>query len=143
MVAVHLSPGWQNSRSRCSNCRSVRLWKYVLSRKAVLFRTSLIDTITMKSLYFIRTLVLGALTCCLALLALGNEPAPGRPNIVLIIADDHDNEHLGFMGNTTVRAPNLDRLARQGTVFTTFHLTASLCRPSLASLLFFFRIITP
>jgi arylsulfatase A-like enzyme len=82
-----------------------------------------------------RTWILGALTCYLALPALGNEPARENPNIVLIISDDHDNEHLGFMGNTTVWTPNLDRLARQGTVFTICHLTASLCRPSLASLL--------
>ena len=58
-----------------------------------------------------------------------------RPNIVLIISDDHDNEHLGFMGNETVQTPNIDALARRGTVFTTCHLTASRCRPSLASLL--------
>jgi arylsulfatase A-like enzyme len=58
-----------------------------------------------------------------------------QPNIVLIISDDQDNEHLGFMGNPVVRTPNWDRLAEQGTVFTTCHLTASRCRPSLASLL--------
>jgi iduronate 2-sulfatase len=58
-----------------------------------------------------------------------------QPNIVLIISDDHDNEHLGFMGNKTVRTPNIDRLAAQGTVFNTCYLTASRCRPSLASLL--------
>ena len=58
-----------------------------------------------------------------------------RPNIVLIISDDHDNEHLGFMGNNTVQTPNLDGLARQGTVFSTCYLTASRCRPSLAGLL--------
>jgi arylsulfatase A-like enzyme len=58
-----------------------------------------------------------------------------QPNIVLIISDDQDNEHLGFMGNPVVRTPNWDRLAEQGTIFTTCHLTASRCRPSLASLL--------
>ena len=40
-----------------------------------------------------------------------------QPNIVLIISDDQDNEHLGFMGNPVVRTPNWDRLAEQGTVF--------------------------
>ena len=58
-----------------------------------------------------------------------------KPNIVLIISDDHDYEHLGFMGNKTVRTPNLDELARAGTIFTTGHMTASRCRPSLAGLL--------
>ena len=41
-----------------------------------------------------------------------------QPNIVFIISDDHDNEHLGFMGNEMVHTPNLDRLADSGTVFT-------------------------
>jgi len=58
-----------------------------------------------------------------------------KPNIVFIISDDQDYEHLGFMGNKTVKTPNLDRLAAEGSVFTHCHLTAARCRPSLASLL--------
>ncbi len=61
--------------------------------------------------------------------------AAGKPNIVLIISDDHDNQHLGFLGNRVVRTPNIDSLAKAGTVFNTCHLTATRCRPSLASLL--------
>ncbi|MDA1054268.1 MAG: sulfatase-like hydrolase/transferase [Planctomycetota bacterium] len=58
-----------------------------------------------------------------------------QPNIVFIISDDHDNEHLGFMGNEAVHTPNLDRLARSGAVFTTAHLPMSRCHPTLASFL--------
>lgn len=58
-----------------------------------------------------------------------------QPNIVFIISDDHDNEHLGFMGNGFVHTPNLDRLARAGTVFTRAHLPMSRCHPTLASFL--------
>lgn len=58
-----------------------------------------------------------------------------QPNIVLIISDDHDYEHLGFMGNKTVHTPNIDRLARSGTVFTHAHLPMSRCHPTLASFL--------
>jgi len=76
-----------------------------------------------------------ALTCCFVLASLGEEPSLQKPNIVYVISDDHDYEHLGFMGNEIVRTPNLDRLADEGTVFTTCHLTSSVCRPSLASLL--------
>ena len=61
---------------------------------------------------------------------------PGeQPNIVFIVSDDHDNEHLGFMGNGFVHTPNLDRLARAGTVFTRAHLPMSRCHPTLASFL--------
>ena len=73
---------------------------------------------------------------------LSDEPATtsaelpsSRPNIVLIMADDHDNEHLGFMGDATVHTPNLDRLAKAGTLFTTAHLPMSRCHPTLASFL--------
>ena len=58
-----------------------------------------------------------------------------KPNIVLIISDDQDYEHFGFMGNKTVRTLNLDKLAAAGTVFNICHLTSSRCRPSLAGLL--------
>ena len=58
-----------------------------------------------------------------------------QPNIVFIISDDHDNEHLGFMGNDAVHTPNLDRLAKAGAVFTTAHLPMSRCHPTLASFL--------
>ena len=78
---------------------------------------------------------IGILTCCLAMTVFAEEQSPRKPNIVLIISDDHDNEHLGFMGNKGVRTPNIDLLANAGTVFETCHLTATRCRPSLASLL--------
>lgn len=58
-----------------------------------------------------------------------------KPNVVYIISDDHDNEHLGFMGNRFVHTPALDRLANAGTVFTTAHLPMSRCHPTLASFL--------
>jgi arylsulfatase A-like enzyme len=62
-------------------------------------------------------------------------PPEGRPNIVLILSDDQDYEHLGFMGNPDVRTPTLDALAEAGVVYPVAHVTMSRCRPSLASLL--------
>jgi uncharacterized sulfatase len=57
------------------------------------------------------------------------------PNLVLIIGDDHGYPDSGFMGSQIVQTPNLDRLAREGTVFRNGYATASICRPSLRSLL--------
>jgi len=62
-------------------------------------------------------------------------PAAQRPNIVFVISDDHDNEHLGFMGHSFVHTPTLDRLAEAGSVFTCAHLPMSRCHPTLASFL--------
>ena len=40
-----------------------------------------------------------------------------KPNILLIMTDQHRADHVGFMGNPTVRTPNLDSLASSGCVF--------------------------
>ena len=37
---------------------------------------------------------------------------------------------LGCYGNREIRTPNLDRLARQGTLFTQFYVNGSVCSPS-------------
>lgn len=58
-----------------------------------------------------------------------------RPNLVLVIGDDQGWMDFGFMGSPNVQTPNLDRLAAGGTVFTHGINTASLCRPSLRTLL--------
>ncbi|MEO1836489.1 MAG: sulfatase-like hydrolase/transferase, partial [Akkermansiaceae bacterium] len=58
-----------------------------------------------------------------------------KPNIVYVISDDHDYEHLGFMGNKFVHTPTLDRMANDGAVFETAHLPMSRCHPTLASFL--------
>jgi len=57
------------------------------------------------------------------------------PNIVLIISDDQGWGDYGFMGHSTIRTPNLDRLARQGVTFTRGYVAAPLCCPSLASII--------
>ena len=58
-----------------------------------------------------------------------------RPNIVFLISDDHDYDHLGFMGHPARHTPNLDALARSGFLFTHAHLPMSRCHPTLASFL--------
>lgn len=67
-------------------------------------------------------------------------PAPApvavqkRPNVVLIVSDDHGFGDYGFLGNTAVRTPNLDQLAAQSAVYTRGYATP-VCSPSLATLL--------
>lgn len=47
--------------------------------------------------------------------------APGRPNIVHIVADDLGWKDVGFNGATDIRTPNLDKLAEEGARFTQFY----------------------
>lgn len=60
--------------------------------------------------------------------------APRPPNIVLIIADDQMWTDYGFMGHPHIETPHLDQLATQGLWFPRGYVPASLCRPSLATL---------
>jgi arylsulfatase A-like enzyme len=46
------------------------------------------------------------------------QPAPPRPNIVFLLADDLGYGDLGCYGQTKIRTPNLDRLAAEGMRFT-------------------------
>jgi len=55
--------------------------------------------------------------------------ASGRPNILWICAEDM-SPHMGCYGETTIRTPNIDRLARQGTRFTRAFITCPVCSPS-------------
>ena len=62
-------------------------------------------------------------------------PAPARPNIIFILADDLGWADLGCYGSSFYQTPNLDRLAREGTRFTQAYAAAPVCSPSRASLL--------
>jgi len=63
----------------------------------------------------------------------GAEPAPRRPNIVVILADDMGYSDAGCYGGE-IRTPVLDGLAENGLRFTQFYNTAR-CWPSRACLL--------
>lgn len=57
----------------------------------------------------------------------------GRPNILLIVADDLGYADLGVYGSE-IATPNIDELAASGVLFTQFH-TAPMCAPTRAMLL--------
>jgi len=58
-----------------------------------------------------------------------------RPNIVVILADDHAAHAIGAYGGANARTPNLDRLAREGLRFDNAFCGNSICAPSRASIL--------
>jgi hypothetical protein len=79
-------------------------------------------------LLFFTSLILGGL-----IPACSSAP-DNAPNIIVILADDAGYADFGFMGGD-IPTPNIDRLARQGVVFTDAHITATVCSPSRAGLI--------
>ena len=61
--------------------------------------------------------------------------AEERPNIVLLVSDDHTYTALGCAGNAVIKTPNIDRLAREGVHFTHCFSPNPICTPSRACLL--------
>jgi arylsulfatase A len=87
----------------------------------------------------IRTFMNAHWKTCLFLLLncalLSDAAEAGKPNIVIIMADDLGYGDLGCYGHPTIRTPNLDRMAAEGMRFTSFYSGAPVCTPSRAALL--------
>ncbi len=78
-------------------------------------------------------LIASGLLAGTALQAAAQPAPPARPNIVLIIADDWGYSDPGSYGSE-IATPSIDALARAGTRFASFHVSAS-CSPTRAMLL--------
>lgn len=61
-------------------------------------------------------------------------PAPRRPSIILILADNIGYGDLGCYGQTKVKTPNLDKLAGEGVRFTSYYAGSPKDEASRASL---------
>ncbi len=57
------------------------------------------------------------------------------PNVVIIYGDDVGYGDVGVYGSKLIPTPNIDRLAREGLMFTDGHCTAATCTPARFSLL--------
>jgi N-acetylglucosamine-6-sulfatase len=73
-------------------------------------------------------------------LCAGASPGEARgssqpPNIVFILSDNQRWDFMGCAGHPFVLTPHLDRLAREGVLFSNAFVTTSLCSPSRASFL--------
>jgi arylsulfatase A-like enzyme len=59
--------------------------------------------------------------------------AKTRPNVILIVADDLAWPDISSYGLSTVKTPNLDRIANSGVAFTNGYVAASVCSMSRAA----------
>lgn len=74
---------------------------------------------------------------CLLLFLLMNDlwVAAQRPNIVIIVSDDHAYQTISAYGSKFMQTPNIDRIAKEGVRFNKAYVTNSICGPSRAVIL--------
>ena len=74
--------------------------------------------------------------CCLLLASASFAQQKTKPNIVVIISDDHAYQAISAYGeNSLMQTPSIDRLASEGALFTKAYVNNSLCGPSRAGFL--------
>jgi arylsulfatase len=60
---------------------------------------------------------------------------PRRPNILLLMTDQHRVDCMGAYGNRQIHTPHLDRLAHEGVLFRNAYSSTPTCTPARAALL--------
>jgi len=68
-------------------------------------------------------------------LALDTASAAGKPNLLIIYADDLGYGELGCQGNKEIPTPHIDSIAKNGLRFTQGYVAATYCSPSRAGLM--------
>ncbi len=63
------------------------------------------------------------------------ESSQGKPNILLILSDDHAQHALSCYGNKHIKTPSLDRIAKEGMRFDHALTPNSFCTPARAAVL--------
>lgn len=61
--------------------------------------------------------------------------AQQKPNMIIIVSDDHSYQTIGAYGSKLMKTPNIDRIADEGVLFNKAYVTNSICGPSRAVIL--------
>ena len=64
-----------------------------------------------------------------------NKSKPKKPNILLLMSDNQSADHLGCYGDTSIKTPHIDKLAKKGLIFKNAYCSAPSCSPARASML--------
>ena len=84
---------------------------------------------------FLRAVEAGAAVLAMPGYGLASERASGKPNILVILADDLGYGDLSSYGATDLKTPNIDKLVAAGMRFDNFYANCPVCSPTRASLL--------
>ena len=81
---------------------------------------------------FLKLVGLGAASAAVPSSLLAADKTAARPNILFIFTDDHACQALGAYGSKINKTPHMDRLAKEGMLFSNCCVTNSICAPSRA-----------
>ena len=84
---------------------------------------------------FLRYVAGGAVSMVLAPTVFSETKSLNKPNIILCMADDMGWGDPDFNGNSIIKTPNLDAMAKAGMRFTRFYSGAPVCSPTRGSCL--------
>lgn len=90
---------------------------------------------SIKSLYFRSFLPLAFFIGVSIGVSAQSGKAGRRPNIVIILSDDHAYQAISAYGKALMQTPNIDRIAKGGARFNKAYVTNSICGPSRAVIL--------
>ncbi len=83
----------------------------------------------------IRIFILSSLLASLATVAAAASPTKAQPNMIFVLADDLGYGDLGCYGQTNIKTPRLDQMAKEGLRFTNFYAGSTVCAPSRSVLM--------
>jgi arylsulfatase A-like enzyme len=83
---------------------------------------------------------IASLVSCNVFKVVGQQPFSAKkevpkPNLLFIMTDQQRADALGIAGNTILKTPNLDRLAKQGAYFRNTYTQCAVCAPARAVML--------
>ena len=58
-----------------------------------------------------------------------------KPNILFIMSDDHAYQAISAYNDKLIQTPNIDKIAKEGILFSNASVTNSICAPSRATIL--------
>lgn len=58
-----------------------------------------------------------------------NKTINKKPNLLIVLSDQHSYDMVGAYGNNQIITPNLDKLAKEGTLFNNFYSNQAVCSP--------------
>ncbi|MEQ9220522.1 MAG: sulfatase-like hydrolase/transferase [Cyclobacteriaceae bacterium] len=65
----------------------------------------------------------------------GEKSKPGRPNVIVILTDQHNPKAISAHGNSYLKTPNIDFLVNGGISFMNSYCTSPVCGPARSSLI--------